>query len=253
VMVLVSALFYRNYKQKQAANNIITHKNELLQHLVTEKDWLVKEIHHRVKNNLQTVMGLLGTQSSYLKNEEAITAITDSQHRIQSMSLIHQRLYQTENLSAINMSDYIHELADSLNDSFNVGSRILFKLQIQPIELDLEHCIPLGLILNEAITNSFKYAFTAHDQGVISISLTTSFENNFLLVIKDNGKGLPEGFRVNRSDSMGMNLMRGLCEEIGAKFNIYNKHGTCIDISFVYVSEAATGIGQMETETIEAI
>ncbi len=104
-------------------------------------------------------MGLLGTQSGYLKNEAAINAIKDSQHRLHTMSLIHQRLYQTENLSAINMPHYIYELVDYLRDSFGTRNRIHFNLQIEPIELNLTHCIPIGLILNEAITNAFKYAF----------------------------------------------------------------------------------------------
>src|SRR5450432_4460889 len=126
-------------------------------------------------------MGLLGTQAQYQKNDAAINAITDSQRRIQSMSLIHQRLYQSNNLSAINMHEYVHELIDSLNESFNTGNLIRFKQEIEPIELDLAHSIPLGLILNEAITNSFKYAFPNDQQGVINISLENTSENNFLL------------------------------------------------------------------------
>ncbi|MES1223380.1 MAG: sensor histidine kinase, partial [Bacteroidota bacterium] len=217
LLIIVMALLFNRYRLRQRANRKlelqqkeIFSQNISLQHLVKEKDWLVKEIHHRVKNNLQTVMGLLGTQSGYLKNQEAITAIADSQHRIQSMSLIHQRLYQSNNLSAIKMADYIHELVDSLSESFNVGQRIRFNLEIDPLNLDLAHCIPLGLIINEAITNSFKYAFPAGHEGVIRISLSQSFENNFLLKIKDNGKGLPPDFDLNQSDSMGMNLMQGL-------------------------------------------
>jgi len=146
--IIIIGLIYRQYKLKQKSNVIISDKNKMLEHLVTEKDWLVKEIHHRVKNNLHTVMGLLGTQAGYLEHEEAINAISNSQHRIQAMSLIHQRLYQSNNLSAINMKEYIHELVDSLNDSFNNNNHVWFNLEIDPIQLNLAHCIPLGLILN---------------------------------------------------------------------------------------------------------
>ncbi|MEO8765531.1 MAG: sensor histidine kinase [Ginsengibacter sp.] len=245
-------MLYRQYGLKQKSNNVISHKNEQLQHFLTEKEWLIKEIHHRVKNNFQTVMGLLGTQSAYLRNEEAINAIQDSQHRIQSMSLIHQRLYQTENLSAINMTDYIHELVDSLNDSFNTHSYIRFNLEIEPIELDLAHCIPLGLILNEAITNSFKYAFPENKKGTIAISFRHSSENHLVLTISDNGIGLPSGFTALRSESMGMNLMRGLSEEIGSKFTIVTESGTQISVSFFYDPEVITEGLPINTKKIQA-
>ena len=111
---IIIVLLYREYRHKQQSNRLISDKNGQLQHLVTEKEWLLKEIHHRVKNNFQTVMGLLGTQADYQKNDIAITAITDSQRRIQSMSLIHQKLYQSNNLSAINMRDYVHKLVELL-------------------------------------------------------------------------------------------------------------------------------------------
>ena len=234
---IVIVLLHRQFRQKQKTNRLITQKNEELQHYLREKEWLLKEIHHRVKNNLQTIMGLLGTQSRYLKNDVAIDAIRDSQRRIQSMSLIHQKLYQSKNLSAIGMVDYIHELVGSLSDSFNVSNRVRFKLDIEPIELDLTHCIPLGLILNEAINNSFKHAFQDERPGVISISLKNTRENDYLLIIKDNGPGLLPGFNVDRSDSMGMNLMRGLSAEIGAQFNLSSHKGVQVEISFTYGPE----------------
>jgi len=246
--VIIIGLLYRQYRHKQQSNTIISGKNELLQHLLAEKDWLLKEIHHRVKNNFQTVMGLLGTQSGFLKNEVAINAIKDSQHRIHAMSLIHQRLYQTENLSAINMPDYIHELVDYLSDSFNIGNRIRVDLKIDPMEMDLAHCIPLGLILNEAITNSFKYAFPNDAEGIISISITRSSEHQILLRIRDDGAGLPSGFDVAKSESMGMNLMRGLSAEIGADFSISSQNGTRIDINLFYDPEVEMKITRTKTE-----
>jgi len=227
---------------------VISGKNDLLQRLVTEKEWLLKEIHHRVKNNFQTVMGLLGTQTGYLKNESAADAIRNSQHRIQSMSLIHQRLYQTENLSAINMTGYIYELVDYLSESFNINNRIRFDLQIEPIELDLGHCIPLGLILNEAITNSFKYAFPNGKEGMIIISLASTSGNHLSLTVKDNGIGLPAKFSAAKTDSMGMNLMRGLSAEIGACFSIINQNGTYISVSFMYEPDVIAVITHPEIE-----
>src|SRR5262249_22759774 len=145
--------------QRQKNNKMVTQKNEQLQYLLKEKEWLVREIHHRVKNNLQIVMSLLNSQSAYIDNEPALTAIHDSQHRVQAMSLIHQKLYNSENLSSIEMSNYIRELAYNLRDSFNAGKHIRFNFNIESIEMDVSQAVPVGLILNEAITNSIKYAF----------------------------------------------------------------------------------------------
>jgi two-component sensor histidine kinase len=260
LLLVIVSLLYNRYRLKQRTNaklqmqqKEIGEQNISLRHLVNEKDWLVKEIHHRVKNNFQTVMGLLGTQSGYLKNEVAINAITDSQHRVHAMSLIHKKLYQTENLSTINMPDYIHELVDYLIDSFTMSKHILLNLQIEGIELDLAHCIPLGLILNEAITNSLKYAFPNDKEGIISISFGSTSSNHLLLAINDNGIGLPSGYNVLKPNSMGMNLMRGLSEEIGGQFSLNSQNGTQIAISFIYDPDVTIGIRKMKSESTHSI
>jgi two-component sensor histidine kinase len=239
LLLIIIILLYKNtqhrskrHKLLQAQQTEIQKKNASLEDLIKEKDWLVKEIHHRVKNNFHMVIGLLGTQSGYLKTEEALAAISDSQHRIHAMSLIHQKLYQSDNLSAINVPDYINELVDYLRDSFNIRQAIRFKLHIDRIELDLSHCIPLGLILNEAITNAIKYAFPDGKEGIITISLSQVSEHKILLMITDNGVGLPAAFDIHARNSMGMNLMQGLSEDIDGDFNIVNHDGTSISIAF---------------------
>jgi two-component sensor histidine kinase len=249
LLLIIVGLLYNSFRVKQRSNKklevqqgAIEEQNLSLRHLIKEKDWLVKEIHHRVKNNLQTVTSLLGTQSTYLKNEAAITAISESQHRVHAMSLIHQKLYQTENLSTVNIHDYIHELVGYLNDSYNANNHVRLDLEVERVHLDFAHCIPLGLILNEAITNSFKYAFPNDRQGIIYISFKNISENIFLLAIKDNGIGLPIGFNSAGSDSMGMNLMRGLSSEIGAQFTVSNQNGTQIEIRFDYHPDFAIEI-----------
>jgi two-component system, sensor histidine kinase PdtaS len=253
-LVIIGLLFSR-YRLKQRINkklqaqqSAISEQNLALRHLVKEKDWLVKEIHHRVKNNFQTVMGLLGTQCGYLNSEAAITAIRDSQQRIQAMSLIHQRLYQTENLIGISMPDYMHELVDFLRNSYVIGQRIHFQLHVEPIFLDLERCIPLGLILNEAISNSFKYAFPNPDGATISISFRRNSFNCLLLTIEDNGIGLPPGFDAAETRSMGMNLMRGLCDEIGADMTISSHPGTRIAVEFVHEFEPAGNAASFQAQ-----
>lgn len=119
----------------------------------------------------------------------ALSAIKNSPHRIHSMSLIHQKLYNSENISTINMPNYIKELVEYLRESFSLEQRIRFDVKIDPLELDVAHAVPLGLILNEAITNSIKYVFPEDRTGMIYITLETKAENQYLLTISDNGIG----------------------------------------------------------------
>ncbi len=237
MMANYSRLKQNTNKKLKAQQIEISQKNVYLQHVVEEKDWLVKEIHHRVKNNFHTVMGLLGTQSGYLKNEEAISAISESKQRIQVMSLIHQKLYQSDNLSAVNMPDYIQELVEYFKDGLMNRKQILFKLDIDALMLDFSYAIPLGLILNEAVTNSIKYAFSKIREGIITIDLHQISNKQIELVITDNGQGLPFDFQPYKRDSMGMNLMQGLSEDIGGEFSICSNVGTKVYILFSYEFE----------------
>lgn len=240
LFIVIIGLLVNNSRIKQRTNKAlqvqqkqIEKKNNSLQRLVEEKEWLVREIHHRVKNNFHIVMGLLRTQAAYLKSTEAIQAIAESQQRIQAMSLVHQKLYQSDNLSAINMADYIHELVDYLKESFNTGRRIRFNLQIEPVKLNVSHCVPLGLLLNEAITNALKHAFPGEKEGTIDILLKRTADTHFLLAVKDNGTGLPAAFDSKKQGSMGMKLMRGLSDDIDASFEVHNNNGTEILLNFI--------------------
>jgi two-component system, sensor histidine kinase PdtaS len=240
MLIIIVALLFNRYRLKQRTNKKlelqqqeISHQNHSLQHLLHEKEWLLKEIHHRVKNNLQIVMSLLNSQSAYIDNEPALTAIHDSQHRVHAMSLIHQKLYNSENVSSIDMTTYIRELVAYLSDSFNTGQRIRFELAIEPLELDVSQAVPLGLILNEAITNSIKYAFPDGRNGEISILLSNTAPHHYLLSISDNGVGMPVHVTNNKPGSLGMSLMAGLSEDLDGTFSIENNNGTVIKISFV--------------------
>ena len=241
LLLIIMGLLINNSYIKQRTNKKlkvqqkeIEKKNIALQHLVTEKEWLVKEIHHRVKNNFHTVSGLLAAQAEYLKTNEAIKAMNESRNRVHAMSIIHQKLYQSENLSAINMPGYIHELTDYLRDCFNTPKSLRFNLQVEPVELNLSYCMPLGLILNEAITNAIKYAFPGNKNGIINIALKHIQGNNLLLSISDNGIGLPQNFDDVNAQSMGMKLMRGLSEDIDGKFKVTGNNGTTIIVEFIY-------------------
>lgn len=249
LLVLLLGVGYNRYRLKQRTNKqleaqqiVINQKNISLQRLVNEKEWLMKEIHHRVKNNFHIVMGLLGTQSGYLKNDEAIAAIKESQQRIHAMSLIHQKLYQSESLSSIDMPGYIHELVDYLKESFDKSDAVQFHFQVQRISLELSHIIPIGLILNEAITNVFKYAFPGKKEGNIYLSFLCTAGNIVVLTVKDDGVGLPTGFDNKCRSSMGLNLMKGLSEDIDGCFTIQSNNGTIVTVSFAYNPEIPTDI-----------
>jgi two-component sensor histidine kinase len=150
------------------------------------------------------------------------------------MSLIHQKLYNSENVSSIDMTVYIRELVSYLRDSFDTGQHIRFELNVEPLELDVSQAVPLGLILNEAITNSIKYAFPNGRDGVVNIYLSNASANHYLLTITDNGIGMPAHFSNKKPGSLGMSLMTGLSEDLDGKFAIENNNGTTIKISFVH-------------------
>ena len=234
VMLIITGLVYVGYRNKQRTNEQIKEKNEALEHVVREKEWLVKEIHHRVKNNFHVVASLLEIQSSYLKNKEALSAIKESQNRIHSMSIIHQKLYQSETLSTIHMPEYIYELVEYLRESYSIRENIRFSLQIENIELNHASAITLGLILNEAITNAIKYAFAKAEEGKISISLVHISDAQLLLSVADNGRGLPTDFDARKGASMGMELLQGLTDDLGGSFSIETDEGTHIRVIFNY-------------------
>ena len=231
LLLVILVLLYNQYRIKQQSNKEISKKNLSLQHLLDEKEWLLKEVHHRVKNNLHTVMSLLETQSAYLK-DDALAAIQNSQHRVYAMSLIHQKLYQLENSTNINMAVYLPELIDYLRDSFDAHQRIRFRSDIENIQLDISKAIPVGLILNESITNAIKYAFPGNAYGEIEIQMKRTENNRISLYVKDNGIGLPFDWEKIQKNSLGLKLMKGLSEDIHGKFSIEQINGTKVKIEF---------------------
>jgi two-component sensor histidine kinase len=192
----------------------------------------LKEIHHRVKNNLQIVTGLLQRQSTYIDNDEAMNAIQNSENRMHAIALIHHNLYQSDSLDLIKMPDYIGEMIGYLQESFDLDNRIIFEKHVEEINLDVAQAVPVGLILNEAVTNAIKYAYREDETGVIYITLTGIDDQYNILTIADNGSGFPENFDIERVDSLGINLMRGLSKQLGGVLKIHDKQGCTIEITF---------------------
>jgi two-component sensor histidine kinase len=231
LLFVIVVLLYNQYRIKQKNNREVNLKNQSLLGLVEEKELLLKEVHHRVKNNLHTIISLLETQSTYLK-DDALAAVQNSQHRVYAMSLIHQKLYQLDNSTNINMAVYLPELLHYLADSFGTGNRIRFQTNIDNIHLDISQAIPAGLILNEAITNSIKYAFPGNKDGIIEIEMIYTTGNNVRFSVADNGIGLRYNWQSVHTSSLGLKLMKGLSEDIRASFTIHNHNGTRIIVEF---------------------
>ena len=227
---------HRQLEQKQQA---INEKNTALEQLVgekdtliREKDWLVKEIHHRVKNNLQIVISLLNAQTEFLENPSARSAIQESRERMEAIAIIHQKLYQTENNTLVHVRAYIYDLVDNLQDSFANARDIRFQLNIADIVLDISQSIPLGLILNEAITNAIKYAYREGERGTVSISLQPTDTERIEVRIADNGKGLPPNFDWKNSPSLGLQLINLLAQQLNGELGFINKNGLEITLNF---------------------
>ena len=214
---------------------LLEDKDDLLKQqrdLITEKEWLLREVHHRVKNNLQIVMSLLYTQSAYLQNTDARDAIRDSQNRVQAISIIHQKLYSKSNVATIVMADYINDLVRYLYTCYDCNRRrIKFKEELDLVNLDISQAVPMGLILNEAITNCIKYAFDK-DGGEILVKAQLSAPETIILSITDNGKGLPQDFKLAETSSLGMEMMKALSKQLGGSFEINNNPGVTVTIIF---------------------
>ena len=229
----------QSYRQLRLQQQEISVQNNSLQSLMAtqhkllgEKEWLLKEIHHRVKNNLQIVMSLLNTQSAHLQNDAAISAIHESRRRMQAISLIHQKLYQNENVSVVDMDAYIHELVEYVVDGFPHIVTIYFDICIAPIALNVSQAVPIGLILNEALTNAIKYAFDKSPAGVITIAMDYLPNGNLLLTVSDNGKGLPPEFDIDKNGAMGMTLIQTLCRQLNGTLELRNEDGVAVMITF---------------------
>jgi len=232
ILVVMIIVIFRQVKRLKIQQKEISKKNISLSHLVEERERLMMEIHHRVKNNLQTIISLLESQSAYLEND-ALAAIRDTQHRIFAMSLIHQKLYQPEkDVSRIDMSVYIHEMIIYLSESFEIHKKIKFQTDLQRIDLGIQMAVPMGLILNEAITNAVKYAFPDMQHGTVTISLKRKGNGMLVLTVFDDGVGLPKDFDITRVKSLGMKLMKGLSDDLAAAFRVESIPGTKISVEF---------------------
>jgi two-component sensor histidine kinase len=215
------------------------HAEEQVLASLKEKEVLLAEIHHRVKNNLAVITGLLELQSYNTVNDDARRALKDSQFRINSMALIHEKLYQSENLSQISFDVYIKELAQFITKSQTPeGKKIGIEVDADPVFVVITQAIPCGLLLNELITNAMKHAFNGKDEGKTHIKF--SKDNGTLrLLVEDTGVGLPDKFEEMKTKSLGMTLIRTLSKQLDAKMNTQTSKGKGTKFEFTFDYEEA--------------
>ncbi|MFK7809575.1 MAG: histidine kinase dimerization/phosphoacceptor domain -containing protein [Saprospiraceae bacterium] len=222
-------LYLFHLKQKTAEE--LAQKNKIVSKALADKELLLREIHHRVKNNLQVISSLLRLQSKYIKDDNALSALNEGRNRVQSMALIHQNLYQDNNLMGIQIKDYFEKLIQSLFDSYKVSeSRIALNLDIDPITLDVDTVVPLGLIVNELVSNTFKHAFPDERSGSISVSIKEAKDQRLNLTVSDDGVGMKEIAADTNKDSFGYKMIRAFKNKLEAELEVTSQNGTQIEL-----------------------
>lgn len=232
VMIVIVALFvYTDSRRRKLQNKILEDKNQIINKALEERELLLKEIHHRVKNNFQTISSLLELQSREVEDEKAIANIEEGQSRIRSMAMIHQKLYQNSDLSVIDMKDYIRQLTNQILYNHAIEN-VDLKLEAEDILLDIDTSIPIGLILNELITNSCKYAFREGAGHRLTIGITKREDGSYMLVHHDTGPGLPVNLVPEKVNTLGLRLVRRLARQLHGNFNYAYQGGSRFEIVF---------------------
>ncbi len=228
--------YYRGKKAIQVIQRDITERKrseEKIRASLKEKEVLLKEIHHRVKNNLQIVSSLLYLQATRTKHPGAVSALTESQNRVRSMALIHEKLYQSPNLASVDMGEYTSNLVSELQRSHRTTENsIRLNLEIEEIRLGVNEAIPCGLIINELVSNALKHAFPAGKDGEVLVRLTRGENDSYKLFIKDNGVGFPEQVDYRNSPSLGLTLINSLVEQLQGAIELDRTGGTAFTVRF---------------------
>lgn len=239
VLGIFTYFLFKNNKQKKQYNEVLESKNEIINKSLLEKEDLLREIHHRVKNNLQIISSLLRLQSRTITDPETREVLQEGQNRVQSMALIHQNLYKTDNLTGVELKGYFEKLCNNLLQTYNIGTESIdLKLDVEPLILDVSTLIPLGLIVNELFTNSLKYAFEMVEHPTIYLSLIQK-EKQLFLKVSDNGNGVsdemveylsnPEELR-NKDWGFGTRLIKTFAKKLNASISANNKGGTTLEM-----------------------
>lgn len=253
VVMIISSLYsyyrYRTAALRQRQKHLqktVEERTEQLRESLKEKEALLKEIHHRVKNNLEVISSLLMLQTEGVTDEKVKAALSEGQSRVQSIALIHHKLYRNEEMAAVEFCGFVKDLYKQVNELFRKpGSDVEFRLMANETLVDIDTAIPLGLIINELLTNSFKYAVNSNHKTIITVQLEEGTKTtvhrkkenkpavNVMLVYRDNGPGMPVDFNAEKSASLGMKLIAQLAKQIGGKLSYHNDNGTVFQVPFI--------------------
>ena len=231
-----AAIAIQNAQLYRQAQEELTQRRQAEAHLTAslrEKEVLLKEVHHRVKNNMQIVSSLLELQSDVIDDATLLAQFRDSQDRIRSMALVHETLYQSQDLARLDLARYIHTLSAQLVRSYRVDpQRITVQIQVEPVILDVDQAIPCGLILNELLSNAFKYAFPQNRTGAVHIALHADTAQQAALVVRDNGIGFPDAIDFRHTESLGLQLVAMLTEQLQGTIALERADGTTFTLTF---------------------
>jgi PAS domain S-box-containing protein len=226
----------KNVVEISVISHDITEKKaaeENLKQSLKEKEILLKEVHHRVKNNLQVISSILNLQSTYVKDKNNLNMLRESQDRIKSMAFIHESLYQTKDFSNVNFSEYVLNLSNNLMHSYDLSGRsVKIDRQVDPIQLNLDQSIPCGLIINELVSNALKYAFPVKKNGIITLKVKEK-GGKITIIVADNGVGMPPDMDFRNTESLGLQLVVTLVEQLGGEITLEKKRGTNFKFSFL--------------------
>ena len=229
IILTVVALFsFYLYLLRKRSSELLSRKNSIIEQALADKELLMKEIHHRVKNNLQVISSLLNLQTNFLKDTAANAAVLESKNRVHAMALIHQTLYHDNNLAVIDAEQYLEQLIGNLEQSYNSpGKNIIVETCLDPLRIDVDKMILLGLIVNELLTNAYKYAFDGLNEGIIEVQLKQQ-EDKILFTMKDNGIGMK--MKVNATGGLGMMLIRDFAKKLGSAVEFSSAGGTQVQL-----------------------
>lgn len=227
----LAGVLYNRSQLRRRANLELERANALIRRSVAEKETLLQEIHHRVKNNLQLVTSLLNWQTEGVTDEKTLRIIDEGRARVRSMALIHEHLYKSENLAEVNLQAYLGELVDTLARSYRQHEGVVVEKRIEPFHFDADVVVPLGLIASELVSNAFKYAFPGGASGRVKVELTRAAEG-YRFSVGDTGVGLPADFARIRRDSLGLQLVETLTKQLKGKLIISQESGTQFEIVF---------------------
>ncbi len=235
-LVLMGVFIFFIYSSLQVTRRqkvLIEAQKQLVEKSDHEKEVLLKEIHHRVKNNLQIISSLLSLQSNNIKDPSTLSVVKQAQVRVRSMSLVHQKLYQAANFSEIDFGEYLEQLSSYISEMYHDGpGEIACNINTQVRHFNIDTATPLGLIITELLSNSYKYAFKAREEGKIDISITRDEGGEFLLIYSDNGIGLPPGIVFEDSATLGLELVNLLTKQLRGTVKTFNRNGAVFEIRF---------------------